>query len=129
MTDPIADMLSRIRNALRLHRPEVELPYSNMKYSIAKILEHEGWIASVEKRSSRPESLRILLKYEDDGTPFIRELRRISTPSRRVYVGKRKIPIVLSNLGVAILSTPAGMMTNAEARKRGIGGEVVCEIS
>ncbi len=129
MTDPIADMLTRIRNAIRLKRPMVEMPYAKSKHAIANILEREGLLAGVEKaESERLPILRLILRYDNEGTPMIRQLRRISKPGQRVYVRKGGLPVVLSNYGIAIVSTSSGMMTNKEAHKRGIGGEVICEV-
>ncbi len=125
MTDPIADMLTQLRNALRLHKEEVVLPLSKTKLAIAKILEHEGWVAKVFPEGAL---LHLTLRYEPDGASVIHMLRRVSKPGHRVYVGKQKLPVVQSHLGFAIVSTSAGMMTNREARKRGIGGEVICAI-
>ncbi len=128
MIDPIADMLTHIRNAIRLKKPDVSLPYSKSKYAIATILQREGWLTNVEKIDDRFPLLRLTLKYEEDGSSTIRELQRVSKPSRRVYVGKDKLPVVLSNFGLAIISTSSGMMTNKEARKKGLGGEIICEV-
>ncbi len=129
MTDPIADMLTRIRNAIRARKPAVELPYSGTKFSIAKLLEREGWVKQVEKIETRFGTIRIELKYEDAGSPAIRTIRRVSTPGRRVYVGKGKLPVVLGGMGMAIVSTSSGIMTSLDAHKKGLGGEVMCEIS
>ncbi len=132
--DPIADMLTRIRNALAVRKQDVVLPMSKMKYEIAKILEREGWIYKVEviknksKKGSNFDELRIVLKYKKSGKPAITCLKRVSKPGLRVYVTKDKLPRVLNNMGIAIISTSAGIMTNKEARKKGIGGEVICEI-
>lgn len=128
MNDPISDMLTRIRNAIRVRKPAIELPYSRTKLTIAKILEREGWVAHVEKIDTRFGTIRVELKYAD-GSSSIRELRRISKPGRRVYVGAKKLPIVLGGIGLAIVSTSSGIMTSFEARKKGLGGEVMCEIS
>ncbi len=136
MTDPIADMLTRIRNALAVGKDEVVLPMSKIKFNIAKLLEREGWITKAEvmkgsletKRGSRFDQLRIVLKYDKAGRPAIRTLKRVSKPGLRVYVGKDKIPYVLQGYGMAIISTSQGLLTNKEAKKRGIGGEVLCEI-
>lgn len=128
MTDPIADMLTRIRNAAAIRKDEVVLPHSRMKYEIAKILEKEGFVGTVEKVDAKPAAqLKVSLKYGTDGSAF-RHVARVSKPGRRVYAGKTELPKVLNDLGIAIVSTSAGMMTNKEARKRGLGGEVVCEI-
>jgi small subunit ribosomal protein S8 len=128
MTDPIADMLSRIRNAIRVQKPAIELPYSALKFSIAKILEKEGWVGRVEKLETRFGTIRIGLRYENGGLPTIRALRRVSTPGKRVYVRRTKLPVVLGGEGCAIVTTSQGIMTSAEARKKGLGGEVVCEV-
>ncbi len=128
ITDPISDMLTRIRNASAVKKPEVVLPYSNMKYSIAKILEREGYLGKVEKDTDEKFAvLRIELKYQD-ATPVIAKLSRVSKPGRRVYAKHNELPNVLSGMGMAIVSTPNGLMTNKEARKRHLGGEVICEI-
>lgn len=129
MTDPIADMLTQIRNAVRLKKPTVELPHSKLKHAMAKLLERDGWLSEVRVTESPRRMLTITLRYGNDGTPMIRALRRVSRPGRRVYVSKTRLPVVLSHFGVAILSTSSGLMTNKEARKRGVGGEVLCEIS
>ncbi|MBI5466872.1 MAG: 30S ribosomal protein S8 [Candidatus Kerfeldbacteria bacterium] len=126
MTDPIADMLTRIRNAQLATQHEVVLPYSKLKYAIAQLLEREGWIvglAALEQNSK----LKIILKY-DQGKPVINHLKRISTPGRRVYVKRQDLPRVLNGLGTAIISTPRGLMTSDEARKAKLGGELLCEL-
>lgn len=136
MTDPIADMLTRIRNASAVKKHEVVLPMSKLKHEIAKILEKEGWIqkieivkSDIEKNGSRKfDELRIILKYKKSGKPYITHLKRVSRPGLRIYTGKDDIPKVLNNFGISIISTPKGLMTNKEARKRNIGGEIVCEI-
>lgn len=128
MTDPIADMLTRIRNANRLHKPEVQMPYSKARHAIAEVLVREGFVADVQKIDDRFGQLTIHLKYDGDGRPVLRSLRRVSKPGRRVYAKKGELPVVLSNTGIAILSTSSGVMTNKEAKKKGVGGEVVCEI-
>ncbi|MCX7750455.1 MAG: 30S ribosomal protein S8 [Candidatus Bipolaricaulota bacterium] len=131
--DPIADMITRIRNALARSAEEVVLPSSRMKAEIARILAEEGYIESytVEEGPSYP-LLRLKLKYQRVGTrgirPAIRGLRRVSTPSRRVYVGASEIPRTRSGLGTAVLSTSQGIMTGREARRRGIGGELLYEV-
>ncbi len=130
MTDPIADMLTRIRNALAVKKSNVLVPSSRLKEQIARIFEQGGWVKSVERRGQKNRDvLEIHLKYSSDGEPQIRFLKRRSTPGRKVYVGAKDIPMVLNNLGIAILSTSRGVMTNREARQLGIGGEVLCEIA
>src|SRR3989338_7361915 len=132
MTDPIADMLTRIRNAQAVKIPTVTLPMSKVKHGIAKILEAQGWVEKVDiiktkgkkNSSSIFNEIKIDLKYKN-GRPVITSLKKISTPGRRVYSGKNELPRVLNNLGMAIISTPRGLMTNQEAKKQGIGGEVI----
>ena len=133
MTDPIADMLTRIRNASQVQKTEVLLPMSKLKYEIAKILKKEGWVLDVvvvkaDTKESKFDQLRIVLKYKKSGKPVFTSVKRISKPGLRIYVGKDQLPRVLNNLGMAVISTPAGVMTNQQARKKGLGGEVVCEI-
>lgn len=129
MTDPIADMLTRIRNALRLKRQVVDMPYSKSKQAIAEILLSEGWLQRVERSGSETiPVLRLHIHYGADGMPMIRGLRRISKPGHRVFATKKELPVVQSHYGIAIVSTSSGMMTNKEARRRGIGGEVICEV-
>lgn len=127
MTDPIADMLTRLRNAAAIKKHEVTLPLSRVKFEIAKILEKEGFIAAVEKSTDAHGSLKLKLKYGPDGSA-IRAITRVSKPGHRVYAPKTGLPKVLNDIGIAIVSTSSGLMTNKEARKRGLGGEVVCEV-
>lgn len=126
MTDPIADLLTRIRNAQLAGQREVVLPYSKLKYAIAQVLEKEGWIVGLASQDHQ-KFLKILLKY-DGGKPVIQSLKRVSKPGRRVYVGRTELPRVLNGLGMAIISTPQGLMTADQARKSKLGGEVICEI-
>jgi small subunit ribosomal protein S8 len=134
MTDPIADMLTRIRNAQAVKKTEVVLPMSKLKLQIAKILEREGWILKAEaiadenKKTNGFESLKLILKYKKSGRPAISFLKRISRPGCRTYVDKNDLPVVLNNFGIAIISTSEGLFTNKELVKKGIGGEVLCEI-
>ena len=127
MTDPIADMLTRIRNASMIGKTEVILPYSKLKYAIASILANEGYVTAVEKVADNKGELRIELKYEGK-TSAIRNLKRISKPGRRSYSGYQDLPRVLSDRGIAVVSTPQGVMSNKEARKRKLGGEIICEV-
>lgn len=127
ITDPISDMLTRIRNASMVRKTEIRLPYSNLKYAIAKILAQEGYVTSVEKTDAGHGELRIELKY-DGKEPVIRNVKRISKPGRRLYSGALELPRVLSDHGIAIVSTSQGVMTNKEARKRKLGGEILCEV-
>ena len=132
MTDPIADMLTRIRNAQMVRKPEVVLSYSKIKFAIAEILFQEGFVKAVERvqanRATALPQMRIVLKYLGPREGAITSLKRISKPGRRVYAQKDGLPRVLNNLGIAILSTSQGIMTNKQARKAGLGGEVICEI-
>ena len=134
LTDPIADMLTRIRNAVLAGHPVVAIPSSRIKHEIAKILQEEGFISSYEVVDGKvvgSKVLRISLKYigeRRERRPVITGLERISRPGRRVYTNKQEIPWVLSGLGVAILSTPKGVMTGQRARQLGVGGEVLCKI-
>ncbi len=132
MMDPIADMLTRIRNAAAVQKAEIVLPMSKLKFNIAKLLEENGWITKAEvlphEGKGGFDELKITLKYQTNGKPKIASLTRISKSSRRIYVGKDELSRVLNNLGIAILSTSQGLMTNREARKRNLGGEVICEI-
>ncbi len=128
MTDPVADMLTRIRNASSIGKKEVIFPFSKMKFGIAGILEEEEYIQSVEKIDKNYGEIRVVLKYDKDKKSQIRSIQRISKPGKRVYVNKDEIPNVLNNLGIAVISTSQGLLTNKEAKKRKLGGEVICEI-
>ena len=134
MTDPIADMLTRIRNALLAGHSSVSLPSSKLKLSIAQILRDEGFIdgfETVREEGLPQDGLRLKLKYVGQlrqRRPVITGLERVSKPGRRVYTRQRDIPWVMSGMGVAILSTPKGVMTGQRARKLGVGGEVLCRI-
>jgi small subunit ribosomal protein S8 len=128
MTDPIADMLTRIRNAVAIKKPEVVMPYSKAKYSIAKILEEERYIDKAEKlKNGHFDELRIQLKYTDNG-PAIRHIKMISKPGQRIYVSSKELPRILNGFGLAVISTSSGVMTNKTAAKQKVGGELVCEI-
>jgi small subunit ribosomal protein S8 len=133
-TDPIADMLTRIRNAVMVGHAIVALPNSNMKAAIAKILKEEGFVAGyeiVDGNTPAQKILRIRLKYvgeRRERRPVITGMERVSSPGRRVYAGKKDIPWVLSGMGIAILSTPKGVMTSQRARQLGVGGEIICKI-
>lgn len=127
MTDPISDMLSRIRNALLARKNETIVPYSTMKAGLAVILQREGYLAEVEEINLPRRSLKLKLKYTS-GQTAIRKLRRVSRPGRRHYVKSTELPWVLSGLGIAVISTSRGLMTNKEAQQRRLGGEVICEI-
>jgi small subunit ribosomal protein S8 len=128
ITDPIADMLTRIRNALVARHPQVSMPASRMKLEIAKILKTEGFIADYQLEKTAPEVIRISLRYGERKEGIITGLRRISRPGLRIYARRAELPRVRGGLGVAILSTSRGIMTDREARKAGIGGEILCFI-
>ncbi len=127
--DPIADMLTRIRNGIMARQKQVVVPGSKVKTAVARILKEEGFIRDFEltKDALQPQ-LRIVLKYDRDRQSVITNLQRISKPGRRVYVRRSEIPWVLSGLGIAILSTPQGIMTGQRARRAGFGGEVLCYV-
>jgi small subunit ribosomal protein S8 len=129
MTDPIADMFTRIRNGSKAKFEKVDLPSSKMKREVAKILKEEGFIKNfkVVTDDLQHETLRIFLKYDVNRKEVI-HLRRVSKPGRRVYVGKDNIPSVMSGLGLSILSTPKGILTDKSARKANVGGEVLCYV-
>ena len=129
LTDPIADMLTRIRNAnLALH-DQVEMPGSRLKTDIARVLEEQGYIAGYETSADGTRStLTVKLKYDDDRRRVITGLSRVSKPGRRVYADKDSLPKVLGGMGVAIISTSQGLLTGHEARRRGVGGEVLCTV-
>jgi small subunit ribosomal protein S8 len=129
MTDPIADMLTRIRNAAKAKFETVDIPASNMKKSIAQILKDEGYIRNFKVVEDNKQGvLQIFLKYGPKGEQVITDIRRVSKPSRHVYAGKDAIAPVRSGLGMTILSTSKGVMTDREARKQGVGGEIICTL-
>jgi len=127
MIDPISDMLTRIRNAQRALLPTVEVPHSRMKESIANILKKEGYLTEVAVEGKFPKTIRLKLKYQGKKS-VIEGLRRVSRPGLRQYVGATEIPRVLGGLGVAVLSTPEGVMTGIQARKKNLGGELLCYV-
>lgn len=134
VTDPIADMLTRVRNAVMMGHNVVAMPSSKIKVAIAKIMKEEGYIAGyevVDGKVANSKVLRMRLKYvgeRRERRPVITGLERISRPGRRVYTGKEDIPWVLSGMGVAIISTPKGVMTGQRARQLGVGGEILCKV-
>jgi small subunit ribosomal protein S8 len=132
MTDPIADMLSRIRNATRARHARVDMPSSRLKVEIAKILEKEGYVQGftvLEPEADRVQAqLRVFLKYGPRGERIILGIERVSRPGRRVYFGRNDVPDVLAGLGMSILTTSRGVMTGREAVKAGVGGEVLCNV-
>ncbi|MEK7678632.1 MAG: 30S ribosomal protein S8 [Deltaproteobacteria bacterium] len=129
MTDPVADMLTRIRNAAKAHFKDVLMPNSSLKHAIAKILKEEGYIKdiSIVKDKGR-SSIKIMLKYTPSKKNAITSIKRISKPGLRRYVGKDEVPKVLSGLGIAILSTSRGIVTDRTAREFGVGGEIICTV-
>ena len=129
MTDPIADMLTRIRNAIRVERPTVDMPSSKVKCGVAEVLKREGYIWDWKEVESRPANqLQIELKYGPNGERVIRHMKRVSKPGRRVYSGATKMRPVLNGLGICIISTSRGVVSDREARQRKLGGEVLCEL-
>ena len=129
MTDPIADLLTRIRNAHRAKHDRLDVPASRLKLEVCRILKEEGYIKNVEMVEGEPRSvIRVFLAYNKEGKPGIQRMQRVSTPGRRVYRGADDIKPVLNGLGVGIVSTSQGLMTDRQARKRRVGGEVLCEI-
>ena len=129
MTDPISDMLTRIRNASMAGLPVVEIPHSKLKSELARILKREGYIREYTTEGhAGKRSLRLFLKFLADDTPAIRGLKRVSKPGLRLYAGARNVPRVLGGMGVAILSTSVGILTDQEARKRNTGGEILCHV-
>jgi len=128
-SDPIADMLTRIRNALGARHAKVDVPASRLKTDIAKILKDEGYIANYKlTEDGSQRSIRIYLKYTTGNVPVISRIERVSRPGCRVYVGSQEVPRVLGGLGVNILTTPKGVMTGRSARKENVGGEVLCHV-
>ena len=127
MNDPISDMLTRLRNAGRAYLPEVKVPHSRLKAGIARILKQEGYLAEVQIEGAPRKTIDIKLKY-NGRRPVLEGLRRVSTPGLRRYVGATAVPRVRGGMGTSILSTPGGIMTGTEARKKNVGGELLCEV-
>jgi small subunit ribosomal protein S8 len=128
-TDPIADLLTRIRNATRAKHPRVDLPASKLKLEVTRILKEEGYIANYKVVDEKgKKTLRVFLRYTPDRRSVITDLKRVSRPGSRRYVGKFDIRPVVGGMGVAIVSTPRGVMTGSSARKQGVGGELLCEV-
>ena len=128
MSDPIADMLTRIRNAQMVEKPTVTMPFSKLKASIAKVLKDEGYIEGFLVREGEKAELEVALKYHA-GRPVIDKIERVSRPGLRIYKGRHDLPQVMNGLGVAIVTTPQGVMTDRKARAAGVGGEVLCYVS
>jgi len=127
-TDPISDMLSRIRNAIMAHHARVEMPLSKLKLRIAEILTEEGFVAEYSVQTGLPGTLTILLKYGRDKNSAIVGLRRLSRPGRRLYVTHTDLPRVMSGMGISIISTSRGVLTNRQAERERVGGELLCEV-
>jgi Ribosomal protein S8 len=127
-SDPISDMLTRVRNALKAGLPTVELPGSRIKGEILRVMKEEGYITNFTMTSGVPSLLSIELKYNDDAEPAVRGLKRESKPGLRKFCGVQEIPVVLGGLGISILSTSGGILSGKEARKRKLGGELICTI-
>lgn len=130
MSDPLADMLTRIRNAVMVNLGSVDMPYSKIKAEVARILKQEGYIADFQKieENSVQDTLRIALKKIHNSDKVISGIKRVSKPGRRIYARHNEIPKVLSGLGISILSTSAGVVTDHEARAKTVGGEIICEV-
>lgn len=129
VNDPIADMLARIRNGMLVRHKQIVVPGSKVKVAVARILKDEGFIKDFEVTKDTPQpQLRVVLKYDRERKSIVTGLKRVSRPGRRVYVKRSEIPWVLSGLGIAILSTPQGIMSDQKARRLGLGGEVLCYV-
>ena len=129
MTDPVADFLTRVRNAIRAKQQKVDVPASKLKAEISRILKEEGYISNFKATEENGQKLlRVYLKYSNANEAAISNLERVSKPGCRVYVGRTEIPRVLGGLGINILTTPRGVMTGREARKQGVGGEILCQV-
>jgi small subunit ribosomal protein S8 len=127
-TDPISDMLTRIRNALAARKSELVMPYSKFKHGLANVLLQEGFISGVNELPGRVKTLQLNLKYDQNGSPVITGIKRVSTPGQRIYLPVGKIPRTNGGFGVTVVSTSRGLLTDKQARKDRVGGEVVCQI-
>jgi small subunit ribosomal protein S8 len=127
-TDPISDMLTRIRNALASNKSELVMPYSKFKHSLANVLLAEGFISGVNELPGRVKSLQLNLKYDNTGSPVITGIKRVSTPGQRIYLPVTRIPRTNGGFGVTVVSTSKGLLTDKQARKDRLGGEVVCQV-
>lgn len=129
VTDPVADMLTRIRNAMAVRHRYALVPVSKLKLELARVMAEEGFVESFDVTKDRPQAMiRLWLKYTDEKEPVLMGLRRVSKPGQRIYAQKADVPWVMSGLGVAVLSTSKGVMTDRQARRLGVGGEVLCYI-
>jgi len=130
LSDPIADMLTRIRNAMRINKNEVNIKASNICEGIAAVLKKEGYIEDFDRiDDGRQGILRVTLKYDDDGQPIINEITRVSKPGCRIYSSVDKLPRVLAGMGIAVVSTSRGVMSDRSCRQNNVGGEIVCTVS
>lgn len=127
-TDPISDMLTRIRNASLAHKAEVVLPYSKFKFALASLLEKEGFLAGVKETAADHKLLEVKLKYSETGESVISGIKRVSKPGQRIYLSANKLPRTNSGYGITVVSTSKGLLTDKEARKAHLGGEVVCQV-
>ena len=128
-TDPIADMLTRIRNGQAARKTRTDIPASKLKIELARILKEQGYVANYRVATDDKKSvIKVYLKYNTDDTPVIREIRRVSKPGRRVYSDSKSIPRVIGGMGINILTTSRGLMTGREARNAGVGGEIICNV-
>lgn len=127
-TDPIADMLVRIKTAAAARKETVVLPYSKFKASLAKLLEREGFVVSVSEVPGRLKALQLTLKYDTHGQPVISDIKRVSKPGQRIYLPADRLPRTNSGLGLTVVSTSKGLLTDRQARKEKVGGEVVCQV-
>jgi small subunit ribosomal protein S8 len=127
LSDPLGDMLTRIRNGQSAHKAAIRSPASRLRISVLEVLQREGYIRGYEREADGHQELSIELKYHN-GTPVIRELKRVSKPGRRVYSGVKELPRVYNGLGIAIVSTPRGVLSDSEARDAHVGGEILCTV-
>lgn len=128
-TDPLADFLTRIRNAIHARKDRVDIPWSRLKEAVAKVLQAEGFISEFSVQSEeQKDTLRIWLKYDTKGQSIVRGLKRVSKPGRRVYVNAEQIPLVQNGLGINLISTSRGILVDREARKSHVGGEILCSV-
>ncbi len=129
VSDPVADMLTRIRNGLRARHPRVDMPSSKLKVEIARVLKEEGYISNYKvAEEGKKKTLRVFLRYSTNGSSVISRIDRVSKPGRRVFIGSREVPKVLGGLGINILTTPQGVMTGKTARRTKVGGEILCNV-
>ena len=129
LTDPVADFLTRIRNSIRARHQKLDVPASKLKAEIARILKEEGYIANYKPTEENGQKvIRVYLKYGPNNEAFIRDLQRVSRPGCRVYLGRDEIRRVQGGLGISIMTTPKGVMTGRQARREGVGGEILCEV-